>query len=135
MANSVVCPEATIGDHVILLQCSTVNHHARVGDFATVSAGVTILGAADVGAGAFIGGGVSIAPYVRVGDHALVGMGSTVIRDVESNTVVAGNPARPLVSEQVCECVRMKLGAQLIVRPAQIEEGCVHSRAATRNSS
>ena len=96
MANSVVCPEAVIGAHVIMLECSTVNHHAHVDDFVTISAGVTILGHVRVGAGAFIGGGASLAPFVSVGESALVGMGSSVLRDVEPGTVVAGSPARKL---------------------------------------
>lgn len=103
MANSVVCPEARVGDHVIMLECSTVNHHTRVGDYATISAGVTLLGQVRVGAGAFLGGGASVAPYVVIGDNALVGMGSTVIRDVAPGTVVAGNPARRLVSSPFAE--------------------------------
>ena len=32
----------------------------------------------------------------RIGEHAVVGVGSLVLRDVESYTVVAGNPARVL---------------------------------------
>ena len=31
MANSVVCSEARIDDHVIMLQNSSINHHARLG--------------------------------------------------------------------------------------------------------
>jgi sugar O-acyltransferase (sialic acid O-acetyltransferase NeuD family) len=100
LANSVICPEAVLEDHVLILQGSTVNHHARVGSHATLSAGVTLLGYVDIGRSAFIGGGASVAPYVKVGSGALVGLGSVVIRDVESGSVVAGNPARPLKSSR-----------------------------------
>lgn len=96
MAHSVVCPEASIDDHVIMLQNSSINHHVRLGRFSTVSAGVTVLGFVDVGEGAFVSGGASIAPYVKVGAGALIGLGSTVIRDVAPGTVVVGNPAQEL---------------------------------------
>jgi acetyltransferase-like isoleucine patch superfamily enzyme len=44
--------------------------------------------------GASIGAGSVILPGVTVGENAMVGAGSVVTRDVPSNTVVAGNPAR-----------------------------------------
>ena len=96
LAGSVLCPEATLGDHVIVLQNTTVNHHSRIGDYATLSAGVTILGEIEVGSNAFVSGGSTIIPRLKIGDGALVGAGSVVIRDVEAGTVVAGNPAREL---------------------------------------
>jgi len=96
LAGSVICPEAVIGSHVIVLQNTTVNHHTRVGDFTTLSAGITILGYIEIGANAFIGGGSTLAPMVKVGDGALVGAGAVVIRDVPAGRVYAGNPAREI---------------------------------------
>lgn len=43
---------------------------------------------------AFIGMGAILMPGVRVGEGAIVGAGAVVTKDVASNTVVAGNPAR-----------------------------------------
>lgn len=42
----------------------------------------------------WIGAGATILPGVTVGENAVVGAGSVVTKDVEDNTVVAGNPAR-----------------------------------------
>ena len=44
--------------------------------------------------GAAIGSGSTILCNVTIGENALVGAGSVVTKDVQSNTVVAGNPAR-----------------------------------------
>ena len=44
--------------------------------------------------GAQIGGGVTILPDVTVGEEAVVGGGSVVTKNVAPRTVVAGDPAR-----------------------------------------
>lgn len=44
----------------------------------------------------WIGAGATILPEVTVGENAVVGAGSVVTHDVEPDTIVAGNPARPI---------------------------------------
>jgi len=44
--------------------------------------------------GASIGAGAVILPGVRIGERAMVGAGAVVTRDVPSDVVVVGNPAR-----------------------------------------
>ena len=46
--------------------------------------------------GASIGSGSTILSKVTVGENAIVGAGSVVTKDVPSNTIVAGNPAKLL---------------------------------------
>jgi len=48
--------------------------------------------------GASIGSGATVLSNVVIGEDAIVGAGSTVTKDVEPNSVVAGNPARFLRS-------------------------------------
>lgn len=47
-----------------------------------------------VSKGASIGSGSTILCNVTIGENAIVGAGSMVTKDVPSNTIVAGNPAR-----------------------------------------
>ncbi|HEX5315865.1 MAG TPA: acyltransferase, partial [Candidatus Kapabacteria bacterium] len=47
-----------------------------------------------IGKNCFIGAHVIILPGVRVGDGSIVATGSVVTKDVEPNSIVAGNPAR-----------------------------------------
>ena len=49
----------------------------------------------------FIGVRVTFLPGVTVGPNSIVGAGSVVTRDVTPNTVVMGNPARPVCSGHV----------------------------------
>lgn len=39
-----------------------------------------------------------VLPGVTIGDNAVVGAGSVVTKNVEANTVVAGDPAKPIKS-------------------------------------
>ena len=48
--------------------------------------------------GASIGSGATLLGGITIGENALVGAGSVVTRDVPSNAVVAGNPARVMQS-------------------------------------
>lgn len=47
-----------------------------------------------VSRGASIGSGATILCGVKIGERAIVGAGSVVTRDVPSDSIVAGNPAR-----------------------------------------
>jgi acetyltransferase-like isoleucine patch superfamily enzyme len=46
--------------------------------------------------GASIGSGATILSNISIGENAIVGAGSVVTKDVASNSIVAGNPARVL---------------------------------------
>lgn len=47
-----------------------------------------------VGRNVWIGRGSMILPGVQIGDNAVIAAGSVVTTNVDSNTLVAGNPAR-----------------------------------------
>lgn len=44
--------------------------------------------------GASVGANATILPGITIGENSMVGAGSVVTKDVKSNTVVVGNPAR-----------------------------------------
>ena len=47
-----------------------------------------------IGENCFIAVGSIVLPGVKIGDEVIVGAGAVVTKDVPSNTVVAGNPAK-----------------------------------------
>lgn len=53
-----------------------------------------------IGNDVFLGANAVILPGVNIGDGAIIGAGSLVTKDVEKNTVVAGNPARQISTVQ-----------------------------------
>ena len=47
-----------------------------------------------IGDNCFIGNYAVIMPGVRIGDEVIIGAGSIVTKDIPSNCIAAGNPAR-----------------------------------------
>lgn len=47
-----------------------------------------------IGEDVWVGGGAIICPGVTIGDRSIIGAGAVVIRDVPSDVIVAGNPAK-----------------------------------------
>ena len=50
----------------------------------------------EIGEGSWIGAGVFIGPGVVIGKNALCAAGAVVVRNAGPDTMVAGNPARPI---------------------------------------
>jgi maltose O-acetyltransferase len=51
-----------------------------------------------LGDNVWLGGGVIVCPGVSIGDNSVIGAGSLVTRDIPSNVVAVGNPARVIRS-------------------------------------
>lgn len=51
-----------------------------------------------IGDDCWLGGGVIICPGVTIGDRVVIGAGSVVTKDIPSDSIVAGNPAKPIKS-------------------------------------
>lgn len=94
--NVTITSNVTIGDHVIVLPNSIISHDDVIGDYTAIAGGVCISGRVTVGHSCYLGSNSSIKEGVQIGDGVLVGMGSVVLKDVPSNTVVVGSPARAL---------------------------------------
>jgi sugar O-acyltransferase (sialic acid O-acetyltransferase NeuD family) len=98
----VTAPGVKIGRHFHCNIYSYVAHDCVIGDFVTLApkvccnGNVIIEDDAYIGTGAVIKQGSKKTPIV-IGKGALVGMGAVVTKNVPPESVVVGNPAKPLV--------------------------------------
>lgn len=58
--------------------------------------GYTKIGRVIIGNNVFVGAGTTILPNVKIGDNVIIGANSVASKDVESNLVIAGNPAKKI---------------------------------------
>lgn len=88
-----------IGDHVTVAGAvQFVTHDGGVWIFREKEPDIDVFGKIKVGDNVFIGYGAVIMPNVTIGDNVVVGAMSVVTKNVESNTVVAGVPAKKIYS-------------------------------------
>ena len=88
------CAPVTIGDDVQVgpyVQLLTATHPI---DAAERASGKEYALPIVIGSGAWLGGGAIIGPGVTVGERTVVGAGAVVVRDLPSDVVAVGNPAR-----------------------------------------
>ncbi len=82
-----------IGDHVYLNIHTVLGHEVKLGDYSIVSPNVTINGGASIGSACQIGANAFIRE-ISIDDDVVVGASSCVVKDVESDCIVAGVPAK-----------------------------------------
>jgi len=89
------CWHIEIGDNVIMAPKSHIlAHDSSVGLFL----GYTKVANVKIGNNVFIGANSTVLMGVTIGDNVIIGAGSVVTKDIPSNTVVAGNPAKIICS-------------------------------------
>ena len=117
---SIIRSGVTLSDKAIVLMGAIINTNAVIGDYtmidmnAVIGSGAIIKKNCHIGAGAVIAGvmepmsnkpvvieegvlvgaNATVLAGVHIGENAIIGAGSVVINDVDSNTTVAGSPAR-----------------------------------------
>lgn len=96
MANVVLCGNASVGDHCVILPQSVVHHDSSVGDYTLMGSGVIVAGYSHIGRSCYIGSRTSISNFVTIADQTLVGIGSNVLKPITERAIVAGNPAKPI---------------------------------------
>ncbi len=92
-----------IGDGVMCLSRCVINHEAVIENGVCLASGVTLAGGVHIEADCYLGQACSVRQSLRIAQHSVIGMGAVVIKDVPPNSVMAGNPAKPLPQAAVAE--------------------------------
>lgn len=95
-AGVLITTNVKIGKFVLLDLGVTVGHDVNIDDFTTVAPGSNISGNVTIGSGTWIGAGTVIIEGVSVGDNTIVGAGSVVTKNLPSNTLAYGSPAKKI---------------------------------------
>jgi sugar O-acyltransferase (sialic acid O-acetyltransferase NeuD family) len=85
-----------IGKHVQVHYNATVGHDAVLADRVTVYPGANVSGAVFLDEDVTVGSNAVVLQGLKIGRGTFVGAGAVVTRDLGSNLVVVGAPARPL---------------------------------------
>ncbi len=88
----------TLGDHVSASNVAFITHDGGVWVFRDQHPDIDVIKPIKVGDNVFLGYGVIVLPGVTIGDNVIVGAGAVVTRDIPSDCVAAGIPARPIRS-------------------------------------
>lgn len=93
---SQLSPDTTVKDNSILLPNSFLGHDSTLDKFAHIATNSVVGANVHVGKAVHIGSNATIREKIIIGDFSLIGAGAVVLKDVEENSVVVGNPAKVL---------------------------------------
>ncbi len=77
---------------------AAIGHDTVLEDFVAVFPSANVAGSVRLGAGSTIGSNAAVLQGLTVGAGAFVGAGAVVTRDIEPGCVVAGVPAKPVIT-------------------------------------
>ena len=89
-----------IGDFVFALPAAIINHDCRIGNRTIFASQVCLAGYVSIGEECYMGQSSTVKQFVKIGSYSTIGMGSVVLKDVDSESVMAGNPASLLKKEK-----------------------------------
>jgi len=93
-AYAVVNPRVLIKEGCIINTSAVIEHDCKLEPYVHVAPNATLCGNVNVGALSWIGAGAIVRENITIGENVIVGAGAVVVKDIPSNTVVVGIPAR-----------------------------------------
>ena len=96
LANTVINPNVKAGNFNTFQSNVLIGHDTRIGDSNFFTGHCAIGSNNTIGDGCFFGLNTSMNNYIHIGNFVFCGMGSNVIKSVDDNVMVYGNPARPV---------------------------------------
>lgn len=95
-AGVVFTTDIIIGNYNYFNRCCSISHDVEVGDYCYIHSGVHLSGKSKINDKVWLGVNSTIIQRLNVGKGALIGAGTVVVKNVEDNAVMVGNPAKLL---------------------------------------
>lgn len=93
-AGTVIGSNAILGNHNTFNSMCLLGHDSKIGDHNFFAAHSLIGSNLKMGNYVFMGLNTAVNNMIEIGDNVMIGMGSNVIRSLEENQLVLGNPAK-----------------------------------------
>lgn len=97
MHNAFINAAVRLGVNCIVNTGAVVEHDVIVGNHSHISTTAVLNGNVKVGDHCFIGSNCVVREGVVIGNNVVIGAGSVVLKDVEDNSVIAGNPSKSII--------------------------------------
>ncbi len=94
--NVSINPLVEIKDCCIINTGSIIEHDCKIEMGVHIAPGVVLAGNVTVKKNSFIGANSVVKEGVTIGENVIIGAGSVVLKDIENNKKVAGNPLREI---------------------------------------
>lgn len=98
---SFISSDTSVGHNVIIQPHAMIGHDVSIGDSSVISTNVVLAGNCMVGARTFVALNVSVEQKIKIGDDSIIGMASCVNKDIPSEVIAMGYPARVLKKNEL----------------------------------
>lgn len=85
-----------VGENCILNTSCSIDHEVEIGNNCHIGPGAVIAGNVKISNNVFIGANATIKENILIEENSIIGAGSVVVKSIQKNKVVVGNPARNL---------------------------------------
>lgn len=93
---AVINANAIVGEGAIINTSALIEHECNIGSFSHIGPGSVLAGNVTVGENSFIGANSTIKQGLKIGANSTIGAGSVVLKDIPSNEIWAGVPAKKI---------------------------------------
>lgn len=100
-ANAYIWTKVRINDFCIISPGAVIAHYSSIGDARLISSQATVGASITIEKEVFIGmGSTTVTGIYKIGQKSTIGAGALVLKDVDSNAVYAGVPAKKIRSKE-----------------------------------